>query len=118
MDVGDDDEDTWAKGSEIWHRTQNRMNDNPGEIVENIRRVAPGLADHAARFFAKLNDAKAKKKEFNRTAGHTRGGKKRKEIWAVKSPPELRAKRKRQMEREKKRRQREAKRAAKLAGTP
>jgi hypothetical protein len=36
----------------------------------------------------------------------------------VKSPPELRAERKKLMEREKKRRQREVKRAAKFAGTP
>jgi hypothetical protein len=114
IDVSDDDEDTWKQCREIWHRTKNRMNDKPGEIVDGIRRAAPAYADAAEAFFAKRNKQKSKDREFNRTTGHILGGKKRKEMWAVKSPPELRAERKRQMERERKQRWR----AAKRAGTP
>jgi hypothetical protein len=112
-EIGPDD-DTWERDRGIWHGTKNRLNDRPEEFVAGIRRAVPGIGDDVAAFVTKHNYMKAKDKEVSNAAAHILGVKKRKATWEVKSPPELRAERKKLMEREKKRRQR----AAKRAGTP
>jgi hypothetical protein len=105
------DADDMSPARRHWHHAKNRMNDEPHKIVEGIRRTAPQYADPAEKFFIKRNSAKSQERTFSRDAGYALGGRKRKEIWAKKSPPELRAERRREMDRLRQQRHRAAKRA-------